>query len=89
MERCFAISIHIGLSILVLYAVKNRKYIYYILAILLHALVDFPAALAQKGILSVWAVEGVAFTACIIGICWAIKSKKAFNTDNVSILVQS
>jgi uncharacterized membrane protein YhfC len=89
LERCFAISIQIGLSILVLYAVKNRKYIYYIIAILLHALVDFPAGLAQRGILSIWVVEGVAFAACIIGICWAIKSKKAFNTDNISISVQS
>ncbi|MFL0269348.1 YhfC family intramembrane metalloprotease [Candidatus Clostridium radicumherbarum] len=89
LERCFAISIQIGLSILVLYAVKNRKYIYYIIAILLHALVDFPAVLAQRGILSIWVVEGVAFTACIIGIYWAIKSKKVFNTDNISISVQS
>ncbi|MFL0246683.1 YhfC family intramembrane metalloprotease [Candidatus Clostridium stratigraminis] len=87
LERCFAISIQIGLSILVLYAVKNRKYIYYIIAILLHALVDFPAVLAQRGILSIWVVEGVAFTSCIIGIYWVIKSKKIFKADNISISV--
>lgn len=87
-ERCFAIAIQIGLSILVIYAVKNRKYIYFILAILIHALIDFPAALAQKGILNIWIVEGVAFAACIIGIYWIIKSRKVVNTDtddNVSV----
>lgn len=86
-ERCFAIAIQIGLSILVIYAVKNRKYIYFLLAILIHALIDFPAALAQKGILSIWIVEGVAFAACIIGVYWIIRSKKVFNTDadNISV----
>jgi uncharacterized membrane protein YhfC len=84
-ERCFAIAIQIGLSILVIYAVRNRKYVYYLLAILIHALIDFPAALVQKGVLTIWTVEGVAFAACIIGIYWIIKSKKAFNNDNISI----
>lgn len=84
-ERFFAIAIQIGLSILVIYAVKNRKYIYFLLAILIHALIDFPAALSQKGVLSIWVVEGIAFAACIIGIYWIIKSKKIFNTDNVSV----
>jgi uncharacterized membrane protein YhfC len=77
-ERCFAITIQIALSILVLYAIKNRKYIFFLFAILIHALIDFPAALSQKGILNIWVVEGVAFVACIIGICWIIKSKKLF-----------
>lgn len=87
-ERCFAIAIQIGLSILVIYAVKNRKYIYFLLAILIHALIDFPAVLAQRGVLNIWVVEGVAFVACIIGVYWIIKSKKLFNTDNVSTSAQ-
>ena len=88
-ERCFAIVIQIGLSILVIYAVKNRKYVYYILAILIHALIDFPAVLAQKGVLNIWVVEGIAFAACIIGIYWIIKSKRVFNTDNITVSAQS
>lgn len=84
-ERCFALTIQIGLSILVIYAVRNRKYIYYLLAILIHALIDFPAALVQKGILSIWAVEGMIFVVFIIGIYWILKSKKLFNSDNISI----
>lgn len=79
-ERCFAITIQIALSILVLYAIKNSKYIYFFLAILIHAFIDFPAALSQKGVLNIWVVEGIAFVACIIGIYWIIKSKKVFNT---------
>ena len=82
------IAIQIGLSVLVLYAVKNRKYIYYLLAILIHAFIDFPAVLAQKGILNIWVVEGIVFIASIIGIYWIIKSKKVFNTENVSVSEQ-
>lgn len=84
-ERCFAIAIQIGLSILVIYAVRNRNYIYYLLAILIHALIDFPAALYQKGVGAIWIVEIVAFAACVIGIYWIVKSKKVFNSDNTSI----
>jgi uncharacterized membrane protein YhfC len=87
-ERCFAIAIQIGLSILVIYAVKNRKYIYYLLAILIHGLIDFPAVLVKKGVWNLWVVEGIAFVACIIGIYWIIRSKKIFSDDNASVSVK-
>ncbi|HAX74128.1 MAG TPA: YhfC family intramembrane metalloprotease, partial [Firmicutes bacterium] len=48
-ERIGAIVVHIGLSVLVFKAVKSRRYGYYLLAILLHAALNFPAALAQLG----------------------------------------
>ena len=43
---------HIALSIVVFYAVKRSKVALYLLAILLHALFDVPAALYQKGVIT-------------------------------------
>ena len=59
-ERICAILLHIGLSILVFYAVKQKKIGLYFLAVLLHACFDVPAALYQLGIIkSVYAVEAI------------------------------
>lgn len=57
LERVFAVLFHIALSILVFYAVKKGKIWMYFLAIALHALLDAPAVLYQKGIISIPVVE--------------------------------
>ena len=51
-ERCGAMLFHVAMSILVFYAVKKARPAFYLLAILLHALLDSPAALYQKGIIT-------------------------------------
>ena len=48
---------HIALSILVFYAVKNGKIWMYFLAVILHALLDAPAALYQQGVIGIAATE--------------------------------
>ena len=59
-ERVSAILLHVGLSILVFYAVKRAKPGLYVLAILLHALFDVPAALYQLGVIrNVLVVEAI------------------------------
>lgn len=58
-ERVFAMLLHVGLSILVFYAVRRSKTGYYLLAILLHALFDVPAALYQMGVLNLYVVEAI------------------------------
>jgi len=60
-ERLLALGIQVSLSAVVYYAVyAPRKVWLYPLAILLHALVDVPAALMQAGTLTnVWLVEGI------------------------------
>ena len=58
-ERVFAMLLHVGLSILVFYAVRRSKTGYYLLAILLHALFDVPAALYQTGVLNLYVVEAM------------------------------
>ena len=60
-ERMFALTIHIALSVIVFYAVygKRRTWLYPA-AILLHALIDAPAALGQVGVITnVLALEGL------------------------------
>lgn len=58
-ERVFAMILHVGLSILVFYGVRRSKIGYYLLAILLHALFDVPAALYQTGVLNLYVVEAM------------------------------
>ena len=57
-ERCFSLVLHTGLSVLVFYAVKKKQPLLYVLAILLHALIDAPAGLYQTGVIgNVYLVE--------------------------------
>ena len=42
LERVFTIVLHIAMSLMILYAVKYRKNIYFLYAILFHALIDSP-----------------------------------------------
>ena len=56
-ERLFAMFMHIGLTVIVFYGVHNAKKGYLPLAILLHMLMDTFAALYQKGVVPLWAVE--------------------------------
>ncbi|WP_288221992.1 YhfC family intramembrane metalloprotease [uncultured Clostridium sp.] len=69
-ERIAAIIVHISLSVLVLYSVKEKKYIYYFLAIIIHATINFPAALYQVGVINnVFLLEvGIMILATIISI---------------------
>ena len=52
-ERVTAVAFHVGASMLVFTAARNKKkFFLYPAAILLHALLDAPAALLQKGIIT-------------------------------------
>ena len=57
LERLFAMLIHIGLTVIVFYGVKNAKKRYLPLAILLHMLMDTFPALYQRGVVQLWTVE--------------------------------
>jgi uncharacterized membrane protein YhfC len=59
LERLITMLVHIGLSLVVWRAVERRQLGFLALAILLHAVVDFPAGLYQAGQLSGLAVEGM------------------------------
>jgi len=56
-ERLFAMLLHIGLTVIVFYGIRNAKKGFLMLAILLHMLADTFPALYQRGVLPLWAVE--------------------------------
>jgi uncharacterized membrane protein YhfC len=86
-ERVFAFIIQIALTFIVLYAIRERKNIYLLVAILLHALVDFAPALYQmKFITNLYAIEGIVFIFAIMGFIFIMKSKSLFN-DNTGIQI--
>ena len=67
-ERISAMMAHIGLSMMVFVAARRKGMLWlYPAAVLLHALLDVPAAFFQLGILrSLWVVEGSAFVAGLV-----------------------
>ncbi|MDR3240198.1 MAG: YhfC family intramembrane metalloprotease [Clostridiales bacterium] len=77
-ERVGAIAIQISLSVLVWYAVclEGKRWLYPA-AVLLHALVDVPAALMQTGVLtSIVLVEGFVYAAAAVLIVLAAAAYK-------------
>ncbi len=56
-ERLFAMLVHIGLTVIVYYGVRNAKKICLPIAVILHMLVDTFPALYQRGIVPLWTVE--------------------------------
>lgn len=80
-ERIFAFGIQIGLTMIVLYAIKYRKNIYLFIAILVHALIDFPAALYQAKIINLFITEGIILLFFIISLIYLGKTKKIFTNQ--------
>jgi len=76
-ERIFAFAIQIALSILVLYAVKNRKYIFIGVAVLLHMIVDAPLViLPQVFGVSIYGLEIFIATLAVLALVFIAWSKR-------------
>lgn len=74
MERIFAVLFHIGASIIVFYACKDKGRLWlYPLAILIHTAMDFIAGLTTVGVwkLPVWALEGIIAIFGVLTFCGA------------------
>ena len=81
-ERVFAMTIQIAFSILVLYAVKKRRFRYIILAIILHMVVDSPIVILPKVFrVGVMGVEGLIGVMAVIGAVWIFKSRRLFEEE--------
>ena len=73
-ERTFAVLFHIGLSIIVFYACKDKgKFWLYPFAILLHTAMDFIVGLTSVGLwnLPVWSIEVVFAIFGVLSFCGA------------------
>lgn len=77
-ERMLAVAMHIGFTMLVFYAVKERKALYLLLAIAAHMVVDAATPLLQlAGVsLDVWATEGILAALTVPLILITVRFKK-------------
>lgn len=67
-ERIGAVALHISLSVLVWFAVKNRKRFWlFPLAIVLHALVDAVAVIMSRFVSNIWLIEAAVYL--LAGVC--------------------
>lgn len=83
-ERLSALALHMGLSILVMLGIRNKKTVYLLYAILIHAVFNFPAALYQKDVLeNVFVVETIIAIMAVGAIVWIVKSKKLFSREEI------
>jgi uncharacterized membrane protein YhfC len=71
LERLLAIFIQIALSLLVLYGVKNRRYVFLLWAILLHTLIDAPTLLVHNTLI----LEAFVFLVALISCFYIYKSR--------------
>jgi len=79
-ERVFAFPGQVGFSLIVLYAVKNKKFSFLLLAILLHTILDFIAVVLAK---NVWLAELCVGIFAIAFLVWILKSKKYFEVNSI------
>ncbi|WP_459501691.1 YhfC family intramembrane metalloprotease [Bacillus sp. C1] len=80
LERIMALVLQIAFTMLVIYAVKQKKYIFLVYAVLFHAFVDFFAALYQRQVINVFVAEGIIFILAIFAFILIRKMK-----DNLTI----
>ncbi|PTQ57245.1 MAG: hypothetical protein BSOLF_2010 [Candidatus Carbobacillus altaicus] len=79
LERFAALFIQIALSLFVLLGIRQKRYLVFPAAILLHALVDFMPALYQAGIIrNIWIVEGVVWIFGILALGFVFGSRRLF-----------
>ena len=73
-ERVIALVLQISLSVIVFCAVRQRKWLYLVLAMALHAVADGVTALYQGGVVGTWAIEGIigVVAVCVALIAWRI-----------------
>jgi len=89
MERTFSVLFHIGASIIVFYACKDKGRLWlYPLAILIHTAMDFIAGLTTVGVwkLPVWALEGIIAIFGVLTFCGAffLLYKKDVRNETIS-----
>lgn len=86
-ERSFAITLHVSLSVMVLYAIVYRKPIWFWLALLWHALVDAVAVYVGQEV-GILAVEGIVAVFAIISLWIVFRMRSMFSNDTFNISEQ-
>jgi uncharacterized membrane protein YhfC/ABC-type transport system involved in multi-copper enzyme maturation permease subunit len=71
LERMIAMTFHVILSLMVLYAFQKRNAMWVVAAILYHAIVDMVAVLLHFQAVNNWLLETLFFAMLIPGVLWA------------------
>lgn len=80
-ERLSTLAVQIALSVMVMKGIRERKYIWLLIAFLIHTSVDFGAVLATQNSVDTWAIELVLFAAAIAMAFFVMKEYKKGNPD--------
>lgn len=80
-ERIDTLFVQLALSLLVLYAVAKRRYLFYLLAVLIHAAMDFSVAFTGKLGVNAWLIEGGIFLLAVASVVFILQSKKLFENE--------
>lgn len=86
-ERVFAMVIQISLSMIVMKAVMEGKYWFYVLAIGLHAFIDFPAVLLKAGVFqNLFVLEGLVavFAVALALLAWRLYEDRRPATQDMA-----
>ncbi|MDD5016698.1 MAG: YhfC family glutamic-type intramembrane protease [Eubacteriales bacterium] len=82
-ERIFAFTIQIALSLLVLYAVKERKFIYVVVAILLHMVIDAPLVILPRVFgVTAYQLEIILGAIAVCAFVFILMAKKLFKPSD-------
>jgi uncharacterized membrane protein YhfC len=86
LERIFAMCLHVGLSVMVLFAIAKKKPLWFWIALLWHALVDAVAVFTIQS-LGVLAVEGIVAVMAGVTLVVALWLRPMF-ADDAAIVPQ-
>ena len=79
-ERLSTLAIQIGFSVMVMKSVREKNYLWLLLAFIIHTVLDFGVMLISGGI-SIWIIEAGVFAAAL-GMAWfAFREYKKISAD--------
>lgn len=86
LERIFAITAQVGLSMLVFYSVRTKKLRYLVCALLIHTVID-ASVVILPGVfgLSVYWIEGAVFLAAAGLMIWTVKIRSKFDQEEAPL----
>ncbi|KEK25217.1 YhfC family intramembrane metalloprotease [Bacillus gaemokensis] len=80
-ERILALVLQIAFTMLILYGVKHKKYIFVLYAVLFHTFVDFFAGLYQKQVINIFFAEGITVVFAIFAFVLIRKMKEKLTIE--------
>lgn len=78
LERILALAVQLGLSVLVLYAVAHKQPKFFVLAIGLHALLDFGAVMGKYTPAPILVSEGIVAVFAVAAVIWLVRARPLF-----------